>query len=335
MHTTSAHLRQTAILFTLLLISVAGFCSSLISFSSFPLNLNHVADYLLGQTGNSIESQIIESIRMPRALVGLVIGSNLAVAGIVMQGLSQNALASPSILGISSGAACLMALSGIGFAGLDLLPGLLVASIGGIVSGAFVIYLGGVFDERPSPIKLVLAGVAINALLIGFTRAAVIIADDKAFSVINWLAGSIASASWSEWNVLWPASLAGHCIAFFISQQLNLLTLGNEKAVSLGINLTVTRFLSCLAIIFLTASSVSVAGPIGFVGLLVPHIIRKVVGYNYMLLIPSSALAGAGLITLSDAFSRSISFPSETPVGVLTALVGTPVFVLLAIKGTR
>lgn len=272
---------------------------------------------------------------MPRALVGLLIGSSLAVAGVVMQGLSQNALASPSILGINSGAACVMALSSLGLAGLEMLPSLLVAAIGGTLSGALVMLLGGVLDERPNPIKLVLAGVAINALLIGVTRAAVILADDKAFSVIGWLAGSIASVTWHEWDAMWPASALGHMIAFLIARQLNLLSLGNEKAVSLGLNLSLTRFLCCIAIILLMASSVSIAGPIGFVGLFVPHIARRLVGNNYVLLIPACALVGAALITLSDTFSRALSFPSETPVGVLTALIGTPVFVMLAIRGGR
>lgn len=270
---------------------------------------------------------------MPRALAGLLIGSGLAVAGVVMQGLTQNALASPSILGINSGAACLMALSGIGFAGLDLLPGLLVAATGGVISALLVMFLGGVLDDRPNPVKLILAGVAINALLIGVTRAAVILADDKAFSVISWLAGSLASISWQQWHAFWPASITGHLIALFIARQLNLLSLGSEKAISLGLNISLTRLLGCIAIVLLTASSVSISGPIGFVGLLIPHIAKRVVGHNYLLLIPSSALAGAGLIVFADSFSRSISFPSETPVGVLTALIGTPVFVLLTIRG--
>ncbi|MHA2938409.1 FecCD family ABC transporter permease [Vibrio sp. RC27] len=327
--------KHSVIWLTLGLLVGVGFCCSLIGYSSFPLHIGHVVDYFLMAPGSSVELQIIESIRMPRALAGVLIGSGLAIAGVVMQGLSQNALASPSILGINSGAACVMALASIGFAGLDQLPSLMVAAIGGIVSGGLVMLLGGVLDDKPHPIKLVLAGVAINALLVGITRASVIIADDKAFSVINWLAGSLASVTWQEWNAMWPASVLGHVIAFLIARQLNLLSLGNEKAVSLGLNLSRTRFLSCVAIILLTASSVSVAGPIGFVGLLVPHIARRVVGNNYVVLIPACAFSGAALITFSDALSRSISFPTETPVGVLTALIGTPVFVILAVRGVR
>jgi iron complex transport system permease protein len=321
--------------FTFLAIPIVGFCYSLICFSTFPLNLQHLLEYVTQNSDSSIEMQIIESIRMPRALTGMLVGSGLAVAGVLMQGLTQNALASPSILGINAGAACLMALSSIGFAGLDMFPDLVVAASGGLLSGVLIMFLGGVLDDRPHPIKLILAGVAINALLVGITRAAVIIADDKAFSVITWLAGSLANISWHEWHLLWPASITGHILAMVIARQLNLLTLGSEKAISLGLNLTLTRMCSCVAIILLTTSSVAITGPIGFVGLLIPHIVRRTVGHNYQILIPACALAGAGLITISDAFSRSISFPTETPVGVLTALIGTPVFVLLAIRGKQ
>ncbi|UYI46230.1 iron chelate uptake ABC transporter family permease subunit [Vibrio natriegens] len=316
----------------LTLLSVVGACYSLTAWSSFPIKISHIYQYLFDFDPLSMEQQIIASIRMPRVLAGLLIGANLAVAGLMMQGLTRNPLASPSILGINAGAACLMALASIGVPFLDTIPSVLVAAVGGVVSGAVVLTLGGFFSAKPHPLKLVLAGIAINALLVGVTRAAVILADDKAYSIISWLAGSLSSVEWQQWNTLWPTSVLGLIVSLFVARQLNLLALGSDVATSLGINIRLTRALTYLAVVLLTASSVAVAGAIGFVGMLVPHIAKRFVGNDFITLIPASALLGAALIVWADALSRAISFPAETPVGVITALIGTPCFVFLAMR---
>ncbi|SJL84092.1 Fe(3+) dicitrate transport system permease protein FecC [Vibrio palustris] len=317
----------------LMIFLLSGSVFSLLSWSSFLLTWDDLTGYLLAFDPTNMQQQILASIRMPRLLTGLMIGANLAIAGALMQGLSRNALASPSILGINAGAACCMALATIGVPILSDLPSLVVAALGGVVSGALVMSLGGFFSQRPHPLKLVLAGMAISALLIGITRAAVILADDKAYSVINWLAGSLSSAGWAQWHSLWPASLVGLMLAAYVAKNLNLLALGNDVATSLGLNIRRTCLVTCLAVVLLTASSVAIAGSIGFVGMLIPHIARRVVGYNFLMLLPACALLGAGLIVWADSFSRAIAFPAETPVGVLTALLGTPFFVILAMRG--
>jgi len=315
-----------------LILLLFSFAYSLIAWSSFPLNLSHISAYFFNFDHQSIEQQILATTRIPRLLVAILIGTNLAVAGVLMQGLTRNPLASPSILGINAGAACFMALASIGINVLGEVSSLVSASVGGLVSGALVIFLGGFFSARSNPLKLILAGIAINALLIGITRAAIILADDRAYSVITWLSGSLASMDWQQWQLLWPTSLVGLVIAAYVAKNLNLLALGNEVATSLGINIAFTRFLSCIAIILLTASSVAVVGPIGFVGLIVPHIARRLVSNNYLLLLPISALLGSCLIVWADALSRGIAFPAETPVGVITALIGAPFFVFLSIR---
>jgi len=309
-----------------------GFSYSFIAWSSFPLNYAHLYAYLFDFDSTSIEQQIIATTRTPRVLAAMLIGANLATAGLLMQGLTRNPLASPSVLGINAGAACFMALSSIGFSLFSDFSTLVVAAVGGIVSGGMVILLGGFFSARSNPLKLILAGIAINALLVGITRAAVILADDKAYSVINWLAGSLSSIDWQQWHNLWPASICGLLIAIYVARNLNFLALGNDVAISLGINIRLTRFLCCLAIILLTASSVAVAGPIGFVGMLVPHIAKRLFENNFLVLLPTSAILGATLILWTDSLSRGIAFPAETPVGAITALLGTPCFVFLAIR---
>lgn len=328
------HIRLSPYLtwFVLSFVLITGYGYSMIAWSGFPLNTEHLSGYLFAFSENSVEQQILATIRAPRVLSGMLIGANIAAAGVLMQGITRNALASPSVLGINSGAACLMALSGIGIPVLNDLPSILVAAAGGVISGGIVMLLGGFLSPRPNPLKLVLAGIAVNALLIGVTRAAVILADDKAYNVMNWLAGSLSSLDWQQWHNLWPASLAGLLLALYVARNLNLMALGNDVAISLGINVRHTRIITCLAIVLLTASSVAVAGPIGFVGLLVPHIASRIASNNYYSLLPVSALLGASLLSWADALSRAIAFPAETPVGIITALIGTPCFMFLAIR---
>lgn len=310
----------------------AGFCFSMISWSSFTLSQAHLWGYLFAFDSSSIEQQIIATLRAPRVYASMLIGANLAVAGVLMQGMTRNPLASPSVLGINAGAACGMALASVGLFSLSSVPSIVVASCGGILSGGLVMLLGGFFSARPHPLKLVLAGIAVNALLIGLTRASVILADDMAYSVIYWLSGTVSNIDWQQWNQLWPVSLIGLAVAMLIARNLNLLALGDDVAIGLGLNVGLTRFAACSAIVLLTGVSVSVAGPIGFVGLIVPHFARKFVGNNALLLIPASGLCGALLLVWADGLSRGIAFPAETAVGVITALIGTPCFIMLAVR---
>ncbi|MDA9557693.1 iron chelate uptake ABC transporter family permease subunit [Vibrio sp.] len=308
-----------------------GVVASNIAWSSFSLSFNDVWQVLLGNP-QEMQQYVIQELRMPRALSALVLGANLAIAGVLMQGISKNSLASPSVLGINAGATCLVAIGSISTGLMSEIPTTILAAVGGTVSGALVISIGGFFGKKQNPIRLVLAGIAINALLISFTRAAVILADDNAYSVINWLAGSLSSVGWDQWNTLWPISLAGMVAAAFILRQLNLLHLGEDIAISLGLNISFTRIFGCIAIILLTSVSVATAGAIGFIGLIIPRLARRLIGVEFYSQTVISALLGANLLVWSDALSRGIAFPAETPVGVITALIGTPCFIFFALK---
>ncbi|MCG9772295.1 iron chelate uptake ABC transporter family permease subunit, partial [Vibrio diabolicus] len=281
--------------------------------------------------GNMLH-QILATLRAPRTYAGLLIGASLAVSGVLMQGLTRNPLASPSILGINAGAACFMALASIGVPFFSQLNPIINAILGALLSGGAVMLLGGFFSARSHPLRLVLAGIAISALLIGLTRASVILADDMAYSVLHWLTGSLSAVDSQQWQQLWPFATLGLVLAMGLARNLNLLALGDEVAVGLGGNIRLTRLISGLSVVLLAGTSVAIAGPIGFVGLLVPHLVRPIVGHNYHILIPVSALCGAALVTWSDALSRAIAFPAETPVGVITALLGTPCFIAIAMR---
>ncbi|OEF87277.1 FecCD family ABC transporter permease [Vibrio splendidus] len=322
------------ILFTALVscLALSGYAASMTGWSNFSLTLSDLIHYWFAFDENNMTHQILATLRAPRAYAGLLIGASLAVAGLLMQGLTRNPLASPSILGINAGAACFMALAAIGIPVVSDLNPILNAVLGALLSGGAVMLLGGFFSARSHPLRLVLAGIAITALLLGLTRAALILADDMAYSVLHWLTGSLSSVDDEQWRMLWPPIIVGLGLAISLARNLNLLALGEEVAVGLGSNIRLTRFICSVTIVLLAGASVAIAGPIGFVGLLIPHLVRPMVGHNYHLLIPISALAGAALVSWSDALSRAIAFPTETPVGVITALLGTPCFILIATR---
>ncbi|WP_373273394.1 FecCD family ABC transporter permease [Vibrio parahaemolyticus] len=314
------------------LCTLSGYTASMIGWSNFSLSGNDLTSYWFAFDEGNMLHQILATLRAPRTYAGLLIGASLAVSGVLMQGLTRNPLASPSILGINAGAACFMALASIGVPFFSQLNPIINAVFGALLSGGAVMLLGGFFSARSHPLRLVLAGIAISALLIGLTRASVILADDMAYSVLHWLTGSLSAVDSQQWQQLWPFATLGLVLAMGLARNLNLLALGDEVAVGLGGNIRLTRLISGLAVVLLAGTSVAIAGPIGFVGLLVPHLVRPIVGHNYHILIPVSALCGAALVTWSDALSRAIAFPAETPVGVITALLGTPSFIAIAMR---
>lgn len=324
--------RATVFTLSVLCLMLSGYAASMLGWSNFSLSLNDLVGYWFAFDTSNMTHQILATLRAPRAYAGLLIGASLAVAGLLMQGLTRNPLASPSILGINSGAACFMALAAIGVPIVSELNPILNAVIGALLSGGAVMILGGFFSARSHPLRLVLAGIAITALLIGLTRAALILADDMAYSVLHWLTGSLSTVDDEQWRMLWPPIMVGLGLAISLARNLNLLALGEEVAVGLGSNIRLTRLICSVTIVLLAGASVAIAGPIGFVGLLIPHLVRPMVGHNYHVLIPVSAMAGAALVSWSDALSRAIAFPTETPVGVITALLGTPCFVLIATR---
>ncbi|MCS0452034.1 iron chelate uptake ABC transporter family permease subunit [Vibrio diabolicus] len=326
------HWKASLFVCAMALCTLSGYAASMIGWSNFSLSVNDLTSYWFAFDEGNMLHQILATLRAPRTYAGLLIGASLAVSGVLMQGLTRNPLASPSILGINAGAACFMALASIGVPFFSQLNPIINAVLGALLSGGAVMLLGGFFSARSHPLRLVLAGIAISALLIGLTRASVILADDMAYSVLHWLTGSLSAVDSEQWQQLWPFATLGLVLAMGLARNLNLLALGDEVAVGLGGNIRLTRLISGLAVVLLAGTSVAIAGPIGFVGLLVPHLVRPIVGHNYHILIPVSALCGAALVTWSDALSRAIAFPAETPVGVITALLGTPCFIAIAMR---
>lgn len=310
---------------------LVAFGLALTSYSQFDLRLRDVATLALAFDPANLNHQVIASLRLPRALAATFVGAALAVAGLVMQGMTRNPLASPSVFGVSAGAALAFAVSATGLiAWVAALPLLLVTFCGASLAGVLVFFLGGLHRTPIHPVRVILAGVALNFLFLSMTRGAVILADENAYGVFHWLTGSLGNVTFDDVQLVAPWTVLGLAGALWLGQPLNLLRLGEERMQNLGGGLRQVRWLGSLVVVLLVAAAVSVAGPIGFVGLMVPHIARALIGTDYRLLVPACAQLGAILLLVADTLARGLRFPNDSPVGILTTLLGAGFFLFLA-----
>jgi len=328
---TSRFQRPTRAAGLLILLGV-GVVVALLSlrFGSLTISTRDAWNGLFDYNSEVYEQTIVRSLRLPRTLIAVAVGGALAVAGTVMQGVTRNPLAEPSILGVSQGASLAVALS-VTYLGMSA-PGqyLWMAFLGALGAALLVFAVGSAGKGGASPVKLALAGVVISALLSAWTSTLLLLNEDTLDTVRFWLAGSVAGR---DLDILWTVSpfLIGAVLAcIFLGHQLNVLSMGEESARSLGMNTTRTRLISLFFVILITGAAVSVAGPIGFVGLATPHIARAIVGADYRWILPYSFAIGAILLTAADLAGRLATRPAELQVGIVTALVGAPFLVYLA-----
>jgi ABC-type Fe3+-siderophore transport system permease subunit len=273
---------------------------------------------------------ILQSIRLPRVVLALCVGAALAVAGALMQAVAANPLAAPEIMGVNAGAVLVVVLAVTVFPSLSGAPTILLSFGGAAVAGVSVMLLAGSGRGRVSPVRLALAGVTASSLLISLTQVLIIFDENSTDSVLFWLVGGVNFAAWQDIRNLLPWLVVGLAGAFAMARSLNLLALGDDMARGLGQNVERTRLLGSVLVILLCGAAVSVAGPVAFIGLIVPHIIRRLVGSSYAVLLPLCALGGALLVLYADIVSRYVKPPFEVPAGVVTALIGAPIFIYLA-----
>ncbi|WP_077306180.1 FecCD family ABC transporter permease [Terribacillus halophilus] len=296
-----------------------------------------VSDISLGTVWNSIfhydttntSHQIIQRLRLPRAVAAVLIGAMLAASGAIMQGMTRNPLASPQIMGVTSGATFMIAIALVFLPDLSNVNLLLFAFAGAGLGLGLVFGVGLLARTGLTPVKLALAGTAITALLGSFSNALAIhfdVARDLSF----WYAGGVANVQWDTVKLLFPAAVIGMILALFISGSVTTLSLGEDVATGLGLKTGAVKVAGVLVVLILTGAAVSVGGTIGFVGLVIPHITRFIVGPDYRWIIPCSAILGGILLNFADILSRMVNPPFETPVGALTALIGVPFFIYLA-----
>lgn len=297
---------------------------------------------LFGDPGalTATDRVILFDIRLPRILLGILIGAALAVSGAVMQGLFRNPLADPGIVGVSSGAS-LGAVSVIVLGGSSLAPftglfgifALPLAAFSGGLAVTIVLYRVSTRQGRTSVATMLLAGIALAAMAMAFTGLLVFLADDRQLRDLTfWNLGSLAGATWPKIWASGPIIVAAVALAPFLARGLNALTLGEATASHLGIAVQRFKRTAIIAVAASTGAAVAVSGGIGFVGIVVPHLLRLLIGPDHRYLLPASALLGASMLLLADAASRTIVAPAELPIGIVTAAVGGPFFLWILLR---
>ncbi|MNI11557.1 putative siderophore transport system permease protein YfiZ precursor [compost metagenome] len=281
----------------------------------------------------STEQLIIQTARMPRALIAAVVGASLAIAGALMQAITRNPLASPSIFGINSGASLMIVISAAYFDVSSQSQFAWIAYAGAAISAALVYFLGSVGKGGQTPIKITLAGAALTAFFASLTQGVLLSSGKAMDQVMYWLVGSIAGRNLSVLYAVLPYTAIALLATFFIARHMNTLALGDDVAKGLGQNTIYVKAAAAVIIVILAGGSVAAAGPIAFVGIIIPHITRYLVGQDYRWQLPYCAFLGAILLLGADIGSRYIAMPKEIPVGVMTAIIGVPFLVYIARKG--
>jgi iron complex transport system permease protein len=339
----SARARLAIVLLAVLLLAVALF--SLTAGASDASAVDALRDWFSGPDAadrvlSARDRIIIYDIRLPRVVLGALIGAALAVSGAVMQGLFRNPLADPGIVGVSAGAG-LGAVSVIVLGGTALAPFTtllgplalpLAAFLGGLVT-TLILYQVATRQGRTSVATMLLAGIALSALAMALTGVLIYMADDRQLRDLTfWQLGSLAGATWTKIGTAGPVLLVALVAMPFFARGLNALSLGEATANHLGIQVQKLKYIAIAGVSAAVGASVAVSGGIGFVGIVVPHLLRLTIGPDNRYLLPASALLGASLLILADTVSRTIVAPAELPIGIITATVGGPFFLWILLR---
>jgi iron complex transport system permease protein len=317
----------------LLLITVVFLIS--LNVGTAKVTVMDVLKTIIGQ-GTPKAELVLFKLRLPRAIIAIIVGASLAVAGCIMQTVTRNALADPGIIGINAGAGLAVVfyvsfLSGTSADFPYLMP--LMAWIGAIITAIVIFLLSYSKKEGFSPNRMILMGIAVGA---GLSAANIVLTmqlkEDEYSFIVQWLVGTIWGSSWSYVQLLAPFIVVLFPLIYLLSRQLNMLTLSEQISASLGVALTRTRIVAVILAIGLSATAVAVSGSISFVGLIAPHLVRRLVGAKHQYVLPMSAIAGAFLVVLADTIGRTVMAPYEIPTGIVAAIIGAPYFLYLLSK---
>ncbi len=318
---------------------------AMVSMTMGPVSIlvSHVAGIMLASFGldalpyTRTEELVIEQIRLPRILTGMLVGAALGVAGTTMQGLFRNPMADPGIIGVSAGAAAGAVLSiALGLHSVTLLAVPAFAFLGAMTT-ALVVYSIASVGGRVDMATLLLAGVAMNSFLGAIISAVIIMVprNDSLREILFWLAGGLDARSWEHVSIAAAPIAAGIAAIVVLSRDLNLLMIGDEDAQSLGVRVAIVRPVLLAAACLVTGVAVAVSGTIAFVGLVVPHMLRIVFGPDHRVLVPVSAIGGALFVVAADTIARTIISPAELRVGILTSFLGAPFFLFLLVRNRK
>ncbi len=312
------------------LLVLCGFSSILFGLTdiSWEMVVNAYTDF-----NGSNEQIIITSSRVPRTLIAMAVGASAGIAGALMQALTRNPLAAPDIFGLNAGAAFFIVFS-VAFFAINALSSFIWIAFLGTGVAAFIIYfLGSMGRNGLTPMKLTLAGASMAALFSSLSKGILTLNERALEEVLFWLAGSVEGRKLEMLLPVLPYMIFAWVAAFFMAKQINTLSMGEDVAKGLGQRTVWVKAFTWLIIVLLAGSSVAVAGPIGFIGIVIPHVVRAIVGVDHRWIIPYCGVMGAILLLVADIGARFIIMPKEVPVGVMTALIGTPFFIYIARKG--
>lgn len=319
---------RNKLIFTISLIILVLLSFISLLFGNKILSVSDVLDSIFNYSSSKY-SFIIFEYRMPRLLISIAVGMNLAIAGAIFQGVLRNPLASNDVLGIGKGAgffACLIISLKLG----NIIPISLAAMIGGLLVGAIIYILTKKTKFKSS--SVVIMGVAMSALFDSGIQYLNINDSGNIQNILLWLTGSVWGRYWDEFKIIAPYTIIFVTLTIVLANKIDILSLGDKVAISLGEKVEKLRIGLLLIGIILTASSVSICGTIGFIGLIAPHIAKSLIGYKHRLVIPLSGLIGAILLIAADTIGRTIIAPTEIPVGIVTAIIGAPYFIYLLLR---
>ena len=318
------------IILCLALLSVIAMFS--VSLGVKRIAFSKVMEVIFGNDLDSIEATIILQ-RIPRTVFGILAGGALGISGALMQSITRNPIADPSILGVNTGAS-LFVVAGIAFFNITAAYQYIwLAIIGAGLTAVFVYSVASMGKDGATPLKLALSGSAVSIVL-GSLVSTIMLPNNRVMEAFRfWQVGSIGSATWENIALISPFLILGFIIAMLISGYLNNLALGDEAATALGTNVVLTRSVGALASVLLCGAATALAGPIGFIGLIIPHIVRLVFGSEMSKMLPLSFIGSGILLLLSDILGRIIGSPGETEVGIVTAVLGAPIFIFAIRKG--
>ncbi|WP_427052467.1 FecCD family ABC transporter permease [Paenibacillus sp. TC-CSREp1] len=271
---------------------------------------------------------ILRELRLPREIAAMLIGAALAVSGAIMQGVTRNPLADPGLLGLTSGANMVLAIAFVFLPSLGYFGIMIACFIGAALGAALVIILGSMRRGSLSPLRVVLAGAAVSAFMYAISDG-ITIYFKVSKDVSMWTAGGLIGTTWGQLQAIGPVILLGLAVMPFLSNQLNILSLSDEVATGLGQKLVLIKTMLFLLVILLTGASVALIGNMAFVGLMIPHVVRRLVGTDYRQILPMSIVAGASFMLLVETLGRTINAPYETPVVAIAAMLGLPFFLFV------
>ncbi|CAD5990778.1 iron ABC transporter permease [Agreia sp. COWG] len=321
--------RSTRVIgFVALLVCVLGAVGASLFLGSRSIDLLTALGAVLGHGGDAVDTMVVLDLRVPRTVIGLVAGAALGLAGALMQGLTRNPLADPGLLGVNAGASLAVVVA-ISVFGVSSASGYVWFAFGGAAVAALVVYLVASGRAGPSPLSLTLAGAATTAALTSFITLILLRDLDTLAQYRFWSVGSLVGRDLGTVAVLAPFLVVGVITALLLGRSLNSLALGDDLARGLGQKVGITRIVAGVAIILLCGSATSLAGPLVFVGLVVPHVAGRLVGSDYRWILLYSIPLGAVLLVLADTVGRLVAPPSELEAGIVVALIGAPVLIAL------